>query len=119
MSIIHVHNKATNTTYVYESVSYWVPELGQARSKRKCIGKLDPKTGNIIPCGERGRKKQKKDQINADDYEKLKKKYEQSADEVAQLRMTVSELGKKLSDATKNLSAAEKQIQKLVGAILE
>ena len=56
MSIIKQYHKDTNTTYVYESTSYWVPELGQPRSKRKLIGKIDPKTGEMIPTGKRGPK---------------------------------------------------------------
>ena len=47
MAIIQQYHKDTDTTYVYESESYWVPELGQSRSRRKCIGKIDPATGEI------------------------------------------------------------------------
>ena len=54
MAIIQQYHKDTDTTYVYESESYWVPELGQSRSRRKCIGKIDPATGEIVPCGKRG-----------------------------------------------------------------
>ena len=57
MAIIRQYHKDTDTTYVYESESYWVPELGQSRSRRKLLGKLDPATGEIVPCGKRGPKK--------------------------------------------------------------
>lgn len=40
MAIIRQYHKDTDTTYVYESESYWVPELGQSRSRRKLLGKL-------------------------------------------------------------------------------
>ena len=56
MAIIKKYNAKTNTTYVYESVSYWDKELKQPRSKRKLIGKLDPVTGEVVPTGGRGRK---------------------------------------------------------------
>jgi len=42
-------NKKTGVTYVYESQAYWDKEKKQARSKRVCVGKLDPKTGEFIP----------------------------------------------------------------------
>ena len=58
MSIIKQYHKDTDTTYVYESESYWDPERKQSRSKRKVVGKVDPETGEIIPTGKRGRKKQ-------------------------------------------------------------
>jgi hypothetical protein len=49
MSRVFVKNKRNGVTYVYESVGYWDKEKHQARNRRKCIGKLDPVTGAIIP----------------------------------------------------------------------
>jgi transposase len=46
---VFVKNKQNGVTYVYESVGYWDKEKKQARNRRKCIGKLDPATGEIIP----------------------------------------------------------------------
>lgn len=57
MAIIRQYHKDTDTTYVYESTSYWDVEKQQSRSKRKLLGKVDPQTGEIIPTGKRGRKK--------------------------------------------------------------
>ena len=45
MAIIKQYHKDTDTTYVYESISYWDEEKKQSRSKRRVIGKLDPETG--------------------------------------------------------------------------
>ena len=49
MSLVHVKNKKNGITYVYESKGYWDKEKQQARNTRKCIGKLDPVTGDFIP----------------------------------------------------------------------
>lgn len=49
MSIVHLKNKKNGITYVYESTGYWDKEKQQARNHRKCIGKLDPVTGEFIP----------------------------------------------------------------------
>ena len=57
MAIIKQYHKDTNTTYVYESASYWDADKRQSRSKRKLLGKLDPQTGEVIPTGSRGRKR--------------------------------------------------------------
>lgn len=38
-----------NTTYVYETTSYWDKQKKQPRQHRVCIGKKDPKTGKLIP----------------------------------------------------------------------
>ena len=45
--IIQVYNKKAKTTYLYEDIAYWDPELKQGRHKRKGIGKLDAK-GNPV-----------------------------------------------------------------------
>lgn len=49
MSLVDVKNQKNGVTYVYESVGYWDKEKQQARNHRKCIGKRDPSTGEIIP----------------------------------------------------------------------
>ncbi len=48
-AIVYQTNKSTGITYAYESVSYWDKEKQQSRAKRKCIGKVDPVTGEIVP----------------------------------------------------------------------
>ena len=37
MAIIRQYHKDTDTTYVYESTSYWDAEKGQSRSKRSFL----------------------------------------------------------------------------------
>ena len=51
MAIIKQYHADTDTTYVYESTSYWDAEKRQSRSKRRLLGKLDPETGEVIPTG--------------------------------------------------------------------
>lgn len=57
MAIIKQYHKDTDTTYVYESISYWDAEKGQSRSKRTLLGKIDAETGEVVPTGKRGRRK--------------------------------------------------------------
>ena len=49
VKIVNQLNKKTGTVYVYENYPYWDKQKKQGRSKRKCIGKLDPSTGEIVP----------------------------------------------------------------------
>ena len=49
MSLVHMKSKQNGVTYVYESTGYWDKEKKQARNKRICIGKIDPKTGEFVP----------------------------------------------------------------------
>ena len=62
MAIIKYANQS-GVVYAYESISEWDPEKKQSRSKRKCLGRVDPDTGEIIPTsGKRGRPpKEKRD----------------------------------------------------------
>ena len=69
MAVIKQYHKETDTTYVYDSQSYWYAEKGQSRSKRRLIGKLDPATGEIIPTGKRGRSKTEKESLNTNSYD--------------------------------------------------
>ena len=48
MSYVYLNNKKNSTTYVYESVGHWNKEKQMCVCDRKCVGKLDPVTGEII-----------------------------------------------------------------------
>ena len=54
-NIVYYHNKKNGVTYAYESIPYWDKEKKQGRSKRKCIGHVDPMTGEIVPNQKRSR----------------------------------------------------------------
>lgn len=83
MSIVRYTNKKTGVVSLYESTSYYDPELKQSRPKRKYLGTEDPETGELIPSsGKRGRKKngavnapagarQKEDSALRDKYDRL------------------------------------------------
>ncbi|MBR3400847.1 MAG: hypothetical protein IKG67_01265, partial [Parasporobacterium sp.] len=56
MSVTKSYNKHNGTYYAYDTQYVW-DETQQKRVQRKrCIGKFDPETGNIIKNGSRGRK---------------------------------------------------------------
>ena len=48
-SIVYLRNKKNGTVYAYLNESEWDPETKRCRCKRKCIGHVDPDTGDIIP----------------------------------------------------------------------
>ena len=97
MAIIKQYHKDTDTTYVYESTSYWDASKGQSRSKRRCIGKLDPETGEIVPTGQRGRKKKAASQAsvqleNQEEYIKLLELYKVAQSQAARLEARETQL---------------------------
>lgn len=97
MAIIKQYHKDTDTTYVYESVSYWDAEKGQSRSKRRVIGKLDPVTGEIIPTGKRGRTKQEKSE-NPETPKHNAPSTDDSDQKILQLELTITTLNKKIKE---------------------
>ena len=57
MAIIKQFDKRSGITYFYESKSFWDKEKKQSRSKRTLIGRLDPKTGKMVPTDGRGKRR--------------------------------------------------------------
>lgn len=110
MAIIKCKDKRTGVTYVYESESYWDKEKQQPRSHRRLIGKLDETTGEIVPTGKRGRKKNSNHSdvtseiqiIKTEEYqERLKEKDET----IRLLRRQIQELQKERKVLGEKLSA--------------
>ena len=50
---VYQTSKQTGITYAYESLSYWDKEKRQSRAKRRCLGRVDPATKEIIPTRKR------------------------------------------------------------------
>ena len=55
MSITKSFNRRTNTWYAYETNYVWDETLQKKIQKRKCIGKFDPESNQIVKNGPRGR----------------------------------------------------------------
>ena len=53
-NIVYRKDKKSGSVYAYEDYPYWDSNKKQSRSKRKYLGKVDSKTGKIIPT--RGRR---------------------------------------------------------------
>lgn len=60
MAIVTQTDRRTGITYTYETQYYWDKEKQQSRAKRKCVGKVDSATGNIIPTRGRAKKQESK-----------------------------------------------------------
>ncbi len=56
MAIVTQTDKRSGIIYAYETTYYWDKEKQQSRSKRLCIGKVDPVSGEIIPTRGRAKK---------------------------------------------------------------
>lgn len=124
MAIIKQYRADRDVTYCYESISYWDPELKQARSKRKLIGKLDPETGEIVPTsGKPGRKKGSKNkspqkQTSNEESSRYKKLYEDQKKVSEKLTNEVKELKARLKSAEKEKVQLLRAMEKAAGLLL-
>ncbi len=48
-SIVYLKNKTNGKTYAYLNESIWDSEKKRCKCKRKCLGHVDPVTGEIVP----------------------------------------------------------------------
>ncbi len=55
MTITRSYNKHTNTYYAYDTSYVWDEKSQKKVQRKRCIGKIDPETDEIIPTGKRGR----------------------------------------------------------------
>ena len=113
MAIIKQYHKDTDTTYVYDSVSYWDAEKGQSRSKRKLLGKLDPASGELIPTGQRGRKKKER---SAEDPEQVEAKVAAATagylEKIQQQELTIRQQQAQITELSKRIAQMEDMISK-------
>lgn len=57
-TVVYQKNKRTGLTYAYESISHWDRDKKQSRARRRCIGRVDPATGDIVPTRPRKAKEE-------------------------------------------------------------
>lgn len=114
MAIVRQYHKDTDTTYVYESVSYWDAEKGQSRSKRRVIGKVDPVTGEIIPTGKRGRKKKgSSDQSGETPAAAVRSGNDTDQQKILELELTIYSLNDRISDLESELGRYKSVVEKI------
>ena len=115
MAIIKQYHKDTDTTYVYESTSYWDAEKGQSRSKRRVIGKIDPDTGEIVPTGKRGRKKNASPDQVKETPEQVSTAVANEAgrEQILQLELSISSLKARIAELEEENRKYRQALQKV------
>ena len=102
MGIIYQTDKRSGITYAYENQSFWDPDLKRSKSKRKLIGRVDPKTKEILPTDGRCRKRSPSYIPNPDEYimpktiKELKSEVLRLLTENKQLRSQIEDLKSQL-----------------------
>lgn len=113
MAIIKQYHKDTDTTYVYESISYWDEEKKQSRSKRRVIGKIDPETGEIVPTGKRGRKPREAAATSAGETAELGRLYEGSLARIKELSLMADQKDMEIASLRKEVQRLEDALRQI------
>lgn len=113
MAIIKQYHKDTDTTYVYESTSYWDEEKKQSRSKRRVIGKLDPETGEIVPTGRRGRKAKNTAAAPAEEETGLARLNEESQARIVELTLAADRKDEEISSLKQEILQLREALEKV------
>ena len=110
MAILKYANQS-GVVYAYESISKWDPVKKQSRAIRKCLGRVDPETGEIVPksLSQGSSKKKKDDGISSDlnqeldklrvNYDMLKVQNQELIKENKRLKDVLLKIEKTISDA--------------------
>lgn len=59
MAYTAIHTKRDGKKYLYSVEGHWDPEKKQARNKQVCLGRIDDKTGEVIPSKRKERAAQR------------------------------------------------------------
>ena len=102
--IVYQTNHKTGIVYAYRSESYRDPETKQPRSHRTYLGRVDPVTHTIVPKAEEGKRNRsslgeenKTEKEAAKRIKLLEKQIEKLNAEMAEMRSSIKEYQKKLS----------------------
>ena len=102
--IVYQTNHKTGIVYAYRSESYRDPETKQPRSHRTYLGRVDPVTHTIVPKAEEGKRNRsslgeenKTEKDAAKRIKLLEKQIEKLNAEMAEIRSSIKEYQKKLS----------------------
>lgn len=109
MSVTKSFNKHNNTYYAYDTRYVWDEERQKKIQQKRCIGKFDPVTGEIIPTGKRGKNSTPPDlSRTAPQHKPSDTDYRSDVDTLAVKLRDVSDrfdcLGKELADLTADMN---------------
>jgi len=106
-------------TYVFEVESRWIPELKQPRSFKRCIGRINPETGELEPTGKRGRKPKNADNSHETvaDIGKLRNELESKQKRIDALEESVKNLQTEVDKRRQADALREKRLAAIIESL--
>ena len=122
MSITRSYNKHTDTYYAYDTTYEWDEKLQKKVQHKKCIGKIDPETNEVIPTGKRGRPARRKPtQIPAREHTDAREPHGLSREDVLpelkSLRHRIESIEASVSRAADDLNMLRESIVALMNRL--
>lgn len=135
MAIVKCRDPKSGITYVYTSDCFYDEEQGKYRYKRKCIGKVNPETGETIPTGARGGYRKKQEDTPPDgtdeprkrgrkptkepspEYAKTLAQLEELKGQNLELKQQILSLEKDNKQLLSKLDRVKKQMEQLAAAL--
>ena len=118
MSITRSYNKHTDTYYAYDTTYEWNEQAQKKVQRKRCIGKYDPTTGEIIPTGKRGRPlKQAVPQNTADGEKPVAQKMDSLLERVNALSSRLDSMDALLAKAAEDLRVLREYTDDLIRQI--
>ena len=104
--VVKSFDKKTGITYLYSSESRWDPVRKRPSPVRRCIGKLDPVTGKMVPTGKRGRPKKAtvatfapdKPPVLSEDVVTLQRELSETREQLQQALVKISDLQEAINE---------------------
>ena len=117
MGIVRSTDKKTGIVYLYSSEYRYDPVKKRSNPKRTLVGKLDPKTGEMIPTDGRRRKHMEKDSVPKS--ETKKERWSESIEVLLDLLQKKEEIIKDQARQLEQLTKLKKELQSLSQLLTE
>ncbi len=117
MAIVKCRNPKNGVVYVYSHERYFDEEQQKYRQRRRCIGKVDPETGETVPTGPRGRAPEAKEKTKSGSPEGEDQRYQTLLDKYEEAKARITELEQQLQTEKKEHAKCQKELEKLVAAV--
>lgn len=123
--IVKSFDKKTGITYLYSSESRWDPVRKRPSPVRRCIGKLDPVTGKMVPTGKRGRPKKAtvatfapdKPPVLSEDVVTLQRELSETREQLQQALVKISDLQETINEKDAEIRHLNRRIDSFLTSL--
>ena len=109
---VRCRNPQNGVVYVYTYESFYDPVQEKYRQKRRCIGKVDEETGEVVPTASRGGGRKNTLKTEAAEGEEIGKAKREEQERIASYLRQIQELKEQVQTLEVELSQAREEIKR-------